>query len=497
MKRIIALFLWAVFLLGAVSREDAFKIARKWAVFMGKEAEVHNRTIPIKLLYEKPLLPQNLAVMDFRQVYYRGEPVGYLAELLPSGYILIPMSEGVSPVKFYSFRGRFQPERIGFHRDLLRLLYLYRNKEGTDPRWEKLLKIPVSALKASASEQTVFGPLVQTRWAQGDPYNKYTPTIGGYHTPTGCVATAYAQIMKFWSWPDRGRGSHTYYWEGGGKYLSANFNHPYYWDKMPASLEKNSSPQEIDAVARLMYDVGVAVDMDYGLDGSGAYPFTAIDTFPVYFKYSDKMSVIGRCLNYDCSRYLDAAQWFVRLKAEIDQFEPFEFSIFSDDSGHAVVVDGYKRSSSGDFIHINMGWGGSYDGFYSVDKINPGHTNFNRIEWEYAVINVVPASLPPVPSAVKALRYNDRGVFVHRYVDVIEWEAPASGEGDVSAYEVLQWDTNSGFVFVKGQVSVGEERKFEIDIGPSPKSYRYAIRTIAKNGRRGKPSSFVSPRTVQ
>ena len=110
---------------------------------------------------------------------------------------------------------------------------------------------------------------------------------------------------------------------------------------------------------------------------------------------------------------------------------------------------------------------------------------------------MVPASLPPAPSGVEALRYNDRGVFVHRYVDVIEWEAPASGEGDVSAYEVLQWDTNSGFVFVKGQVSVGEEKKFEIDIGSSPKSYRYAVRTIAKNGRRGKPTSFVSPRTVQ
>ncbi len=497
MKRIISVFLWAVLLFGAVSREDAGKVARKWTAFMGKEAEVYLKTAPLKIIQEGIQVPREFSVLDFRRVYYRGEPVGYVADLFPSGFVLIPVNEAISPVKFYSFRGRFNPEKNGFHQDLLRYLYLLRNQQGKDPKWSRILSIPTSALKASAEEQTVFGPLVQTRWNQGDPYNRYTPTISGHHPPTGCVATAYAQIMKFWSWPDRGRGSHTYYWNGGGRYLSANFNHPYHWDKMPASLEENSSPEEIDAVARLMYDVGVAVEMEYGLDGSGAYPYYAIYTFPQHFKYSDKMTAIGRCLNYSCTQYLDAAQWFVRLRAEIDQYEPFEFSIFSDDSGHAVVVDGYKTGPSGDFIHINMGWGGSYDGFYSVDKINPGRTNFNRIEWEYAVINVIPASLPPKPSSVRATRYMDRGVFVKRYIDVIEWEAPASGEGDVAAYEILKWDTKSGFVFVEGKVSAGEEKKFEVDVGTTAQPYRYAVRVVAKNGRRGKPSSFVSPRNAQ
>ncbi len=502
MKKILMIFLWVFLLLGEVPADKAWKVAHKWVVFMNQEMRFFAglRTLPE---FFSPEIRQdmNFAIMDFREVYYRGERVGYLAELFPTGYILLPLSSSVSPVKLYSYRGRFQPELVGFHRDVLRLLYLYRHLEGTDKRWKYLLGIPTGKLKAAAGQQVIFGPMVETRWNQGRPYNKYTPTISGYHTPTGCVAVAYSQIMKFWQWPDRGQGSRTYYWETGKKYLSANFSHPYRWDKMPAALNDRSTPEEIDAVARLMYDVGVAVDMDYGISGSGAYPTNAIDTFPRHFKYSKAMSAIGRCLNSTCTEYMEASQWFRVLKHHVDQYEPFEFSIFGKKDGsyfgHAVVVDGYKVSDAGEFIHINMGWGGAYDGFYSVDKIKPGTTNFNVIEWEYAVVNIYPANLPPAPSSVRATRHRDRGIFVNRYVDVVEWDAPPGGEGSISAYEVLRWDTSSGFIITQGKVEVGQDRKVEINVGTSPKDYRYAVRTISRDGKKGKPSPFVVPRLNQ
>ncbi|GEM_PF-1359929 len=502
MRKILAVFLWVLLLLGEVPWDKAKKAAEKWVAFMNREAELFSGTRALPGFFSPELRAEmNFAIVDFREVYFKGESVGYLAELFPTGYILLPSTEALSPIKLYSYRGRFQPELVGFQRDVLRLLFLSKGRGELGDRWEFLLSLPTERLKAMAEEQVVFGPMLETRWNQGDPYNKYTPTVGGYHTPTGCVAVAYSQIMKFWQWPDRGQGSHTYYWETGGRYLSADFSHPYHWDRMPNSLNNSSPPEEVDAVARLMYDVGVAVDMDYALGGSGANPLLALDTLPRFFKYSRNITAVGRCLNYSCTKYMGARNWFMVLKHEVDQYEPFEFSIFGEENGgyfgHAVVVDGYKTSDAGEFIHINMGWGGSYDGFYSVDDIKPGKTNFNKIEWEYAVINIYPSALPPMPASLRATRYQDRGVFVNRYIDVVEWEAPAGGEGRLSGYEVLRWDTSSGFIMVVGRVNVGQERRMEIEVGTLPKSYRYAVRSISRNGKRGKPTSFVVPRLSQ
>ncbi|MCD6453817.1 MAG: C10 family peptidase [Candidatus Aminicenantes bacterium] len=503
MKKLISLLILVIGIFASVPPWKAMEVALKWVSFMNQE---RGNTV-IFYMERKGMgmyFPREFKyeLMQLREVFFRGEKVGYVAELFPSGYILIPDTEIISPVKFYSFSGKFDPDKIGFHKDLV--FYLYRAKRAEDKvygnyssRWTKIMGYSPAQIKAMADSEITFGPIVETRWNQGWPYNKYTPVVGGNHTPTGCVATAFAQIMKFWSWPDRGKGSYTYYWESGGKMLSADFNHPYHWDLMPVSLNSNSPQEQIDAVARLMYDVGVAVEMDYAPGGSGAYPEWAIYNFPKFFKYSSDMTYILRCNAFNGDNCVpghlkSANQWVAELRRYLDRVEPIEFSIYgksgNDYTGHAVVVDGYRIADGQSFIHINMGWGGNSDGFYSVDNI----LDFNLTAWEYAIVNIYPENQPARPRNVKAVRKIDRGIFVHRYYDEVTWDPPSTGASELKGYEILRWDVSRGFVKVVASVQSGEERIAVTEAGTTQEDYRYAVRAISKEGKRGHPSVFVS-----
>ena len=232
------------------------------------------------------------------------------------------------------------------------------------------------------------GPMVSTRWNQGNPYNLYCPTACGSSTNTGCVATATAQIMKYWNYPTHGIGSHGYAWDGcGGKTLSANFSDAYDWSNMPNQLSSSSSQTQKAAVAELCYEVGVAVEMDYGRNGSGAYitgtakpsAHTALVT---YFGYSSIMRDEYR------SNYNSDNDWFAVFKNEVDSKRPALLGIFGPDGGHAVVVDGYQTGGE-NLVHINMGWGGYCDDYYALNNIKCAH-DFTYSNKQIAVIEILP-----------------------------------------------------------------------------------------------------------
>ena len=136
---------------------------------------------------------------------------------------------------------------------------------------------------------TAVNPLLTTLWDQSPdifttgPYNALCPYDSIYksHTLTGCVATAMAQVMKYWNYPTKGIGTHSY--TPPTKYLgvqTVNFgNTSYQWNLMPDTLSANDAPATINAVATLMYHCGVSVDMDYGVNGSGALVINNTDNF--------------------------------------------------------------------------------------------------------------------------------------------------------------------------------------------------------------------------
>lgn len=199
----------------------------------------------------------------------------------------------------------------------------------------------------------LVGPLVQTKWNQDAPYNMYAPN--GY--PTGCVATAMAQLMKYWEWPITGTGEHSYEWQG--QTLTANFGETTYdWDNMLDVYSTGTvTPENKEAVAVLMSHCGISVDMMYAADGSGAYSPDVPIAISNYFSYSDHATHIGKGgYTYD--------EWIALLKSNIDQQIPLYYSGQGADGGHAFVCDGYNNDG---LFHFNWGWGGSSDGWFLID----------------------------------------------------------------------------------------------------------------------------------
>jgi hypothetical protein len=217
-------------------------------------------------------------------------------------------------------------------------------------------------------------PLMALNWDQGWPYNELCPVDQagpGGHVYAGCVATAMGMVMKYWNHPTTGVGSNNYYAVGYG-YQNANFGATtYLWDEMPNSVGSSNLP-----VATLLYHCGVAVEMDYAPDGSGAQSADAATAMAVNFRYpnAELQSRMG---------YSDA-NWNALLQAQLDNASPMYYS-GSGTGGHAFVIDGYETTG---YYHFNFGWSGSYNGYYYMNAINPGGSSFN--EWNAAIVNSIP-----------------------------------------------------------------------------------------------------------
>ncbi|MBF0559730.1 MAG: C10 family peptidase, partial [Nitrospirae bacterium] len=345
-------------------------------------------------------------------VSYKGEPIAYLVDVYPSGHLLVAYYDDFSPVLLYSPSSTLDPSRADDPNAIESWIIpeIYNNiqhingkvpvidnktgqaihldasnkrlteiREKISAAW-KMLDVPAESFtpatrssagqRVDASTQSAYassvGPLLTTSWDQGGPgnYNLHTPAASGCnHTMVGCVATAMAQVMKYWNWPDKGVGSHSYIWKGTN--LSASFAHAYDWDGMPNSLSSSSTFAQKDAVARLMSDIGVSVEMDYGCSASDVTDSHIVPSLRSYFKYKITASLVKR-------QDYGAADWMNLIKGELNAGVPrvITFSITDTSKqpqGHVAVIDGYHTSVSGtDQVHINYGWSGIFSGYYDI-----------------------------------------------------------------------------------------------------------------------------------
>ena len=171
------------------------------------------------------------------------------------GFVIIAGDDAVTPVLGYTSTGSFDAENLPD--GLKDLLKSYERQIAA------LGDNYVANQTATRAAFTGEKLLKTAEWNQNAPFNKYTPN----NYVTGCVATAGAIVMKHHGYPAKGTGSHSYTWNG--KTLSANFEHTYDWASMPAKYD-GTNDAAFDGVARLMADLGVAVEMKYAKDGSGA-----------------------------------------------------------------------------------------------------------------------------------------------------------------------------------------------------------------------------------
>lgn len=262
------------------------------------------------------------------------------------GFVIIAGDDAVAPVLGYTSTGSFDAENLPD--GLKDLLKSYERQIAA------LGDNYVANQTATRAAFTGEKLLKTAEWDQNVPFNKYTPS----NYVTGCVATAGAIVMKHHGYPAKGTGSHSYTWNG--KTLTANFEHTYDWTSMPAKYD-GTNDAAFDGVARLMADLGVAVEMQYNKDGSGAYIGNLVTALQKHFGYS-KLSHLMAIED------VGAKAWNGRLRDEIDANRPVLYAA-SDPTGggHAFVIDGYKDES----FSVNWGWGGYCDGFYQIGALNP------------------------------------------------------------------------------------------------------------------------------
>lgn len=301
------------------------------------------------------------------------------------GFVIVSGSDLTSPILGYSDQATFTnaqlPDNLEGWFNMMSdaIEFIERNPQAA-----------ISAEQRSALSNTEIAPLLgNTMWDQTSPYNTLCPAA----SPTGCMATAMAQVMRYFKFPQKGVGSDSYSWTnpttGTAETLAVNFaEHTYEWDLMEDTYTRSTSHSEASraAVAKISYHAGVSLHMNYNPSGSGSTAAHYYRALVNDFGYNPHVSTL-------CRAVFPFDEWNSVLLNELQQKRPILHGGQSNVGGHAYVVDGYKDG----LYHVNWGWNGSYNGYYDICILRPegAGSGASLTEqgfcWDqYATINITP-----------------------------------------------------------------------------------------------------------
>lgn len=314
------------------------------------------------------------------RIVANGNPVtDYVVFFGEKGWVWVAGDDQVKPVLAYGTKANFSDDLMsqypfrsffkGIQRDIA--VIIEKNEGVVHPEWASLEK--GQRLK---STMATVEPFIPAKFNQDRGWNDMCPVDAagsGGHAYAGCVAVAMAQAMSVYKYPIEGVDRSSYTHEQYGNLTADYGSTTYNWADM-----KMASADEYNAL--LLYHCGVSVEMGYGADGSGAYTQDVPNAMRKYFNYASSTRNLSRA-NYEDD------EWNAILRAELDAGRPILYSGNGDDgqSGHAFNFDGYK----GDYFHVNWGYSGSMNGYFTVDNLMVGESSyaFNSD----AVIGIVPA----------------------------------------------------------------------------------------------------------
>ena len=425
------------------------------------------------------------------QLYYtvtsdNGVPCAYVFNMGNEGFVIVAASDNVRPILGYSKEGAFDASNP--YNGAMFMLENYKNSISyaieknitATPDITGMWKSLENCGRLSNKRGGQVGPLVWTKWNQNSPYNLYAPAASGGpggRCYAGCVATAMSQVMKYWDHPAQGTGSHSYNCPGYGQ-QSANFGATtYQWDLMPRSLS-GASQEQIVAVATLMYHCGVAVNMGFAPDGSGAYSGDVPPAMAQYFDYN-------HCVQKQRSSY-SLTNWVALLKAEFDLGRPVYYSGHSSEGGHAFVADGYDED---DFISFNFGWSGSDDAFYQVDAID-----YNQSA--AAIFNYVPTAVyqntVQAPTNVTVVKTSDTAQEA-----TISWTNPTKtmNNQNVSSLDQIVIKREGKIIYTVDNPTPGASMSFVDQEVPCFSTFEYKVYAVLNgvNGACGSATESFGP----
>lgn len=417
----------------------------------------------------------------------------YIYGFNDGGFVIVSGDDSTIPILGYSLKSKFQEDNIPpALQDLLnhyseQINYSIESKTENVENlklWNNLIDYESnstnnSAISYSTSSTTDINPLISTKWDQDCYYNAQCPVDGSGpcgHVLVGCGATAMAQIMKYWNHPTTGNGSHSYYHPTYGT-LSANFGATTYnWSSMPNSISSNNS-----SIATLMYHCGVSINMVYGPSWSSSSTTATGNALKNYFKYASTVST-------KYSGNYTASGWINLIRNELNASRPILLrgANSSNSNGHLFNCDGY----SGDSFHINWGWSGYYDGYYYLNYLTPGSSNFTY--YQFAVIGIKPTSgAPPPPPSDTTPPAVPTGLSATAGNSSVTLSWNANTESDLNSYHLFKGTVDGGWVDYF--ISVGKNTTNYTDNNvTNGTTYYYRISASDASGNQSNRSAQVS-----
>jgi len=349
--------------------------------------------------------------LDYTQTETDGTIDFYVFNVSPmKGFVIVSADDNAIPVIAYSSESNFNTNMNDLKKfgmsdwmksSAIKIHYVVTNHIQADANIQSLWSSYTRGINPQSSRAATIGPLLTTTWNQNPYYNALCPpaalsSLSNSKAVTGCVATAMAQIMKYWNYPAKGTGGSISYNDDGScsfptaspNYgtLTTNLDRTLNWSAMPNNVSSATDP-----VDSLMYELGVVVHMCYDSTGSGAYVLSSESgggpcsqtVFPNNFYYNPNTIQGVQLSSYS------TADWITLLEGEINAGRVVQYE--GDDptaGGHTWVMDGYEPQSGGDLLHMNWGWGGAYDGWFSVTNLStPG---FDPSQNDAALIGIQP-----------------------------------------------------------------------------------------------------------
>lgn len=338
------------------------------------------------------------------------------------------------------------------------------DKDNLPPAFKCWLKaIEVSTIdKHVNTNYTVVPNFLTTTWGQSDPYNALCPKINEEDTPTGCVATAMAQIMYYYKFPAQGKGS-GYYTLGDNKTarLSGAINSVYEWDKMYDDYSTISITDEIrKPIATLMKDAGLGAHMNYNVGGSGTSEYDAAASLTKNFSYAaNHIRIIQKdyytAEEYSSIIYNELAEHHPILATGTDSYE----------GGHAFVFSGVDENG---LVYVNWGWNGDADGYYEITNLSPRESIETYSLYNSIICGIVPGTGDPSESVYGS-----------------QWAIDEYDTGQGEKYDTFKIEPWESFDYM--DVSIG----FILNVSPFPFKGKVYLCFESTDGDQSKNTSYT------
>lgn len=312
-------------------------------------------------LHQSPVMRTASRSVAAIEVYPEiGSHFVFVVHLSPQGYMIVDPAERPAPI--IAFSPDSSVDLSSEHASAFRWMLL-SCVERSQHKLARPAVTPAGKLGGLTEATELCGPFLDTAWSQGNPYNKFCPSVSeglkglNDRAPTGCVPTAYAQLLHFHRWPVHGQGTHAYVDDSGfttGAHY-ADFSDTYDWASMrPTYQVFNANPVATeDAVAELMQELGIAAEADYEAQETSSSPIRAGRRLAEYFFFEPM------------EHHASPDSLLAAMEEDLRAGLPCIVSI----PGHSVVADGLMLDNGVPSFHVNFGWGGLNNGWWTAQNV--------------------------------------------------------------------------------------------------------------------------------